>query len=183
MVDAEMKNLKERDTEVREILSRLSVSDPPRPSSTSADNEMMEFLNQSIAEKKEDLLCPVCLEVAETPIFTCPDSHIICSSCVPKLKSQECPQCRVTLPDPLKRDRFAEKTAAELEKLLNKMDKLTGSYTQINSQNSEMIGEENIDDISDDCSVAPARSPKRNPRFKRHNTFVMGFGLVSHNTQ
>ena len=36
---------------------------------------------KSIEKKKEDLTCPICLEVAKTPIYTCPESHIICSAC------------------------------------------------------------------------------------------------------
>ena len=46
------------------------------------------------------------------PIFSCPDSHIICSTCVPKLRSQECPQCRrsVKVPDTLKRDTLRTST-------------------------------------------------------------------------
>ena len=159
MVDIEMKKFKDRETEVREILSRLSVSDPPRPPSTSADGEMIEFLNQSISEREEDLLCPVCLEVAQTPIFTCPDSHIICSACVPKLKAQECPQCRVTLPNPLKRHRFAEKTAADLEKLVQKMAKLTGMDPDVEPEN---IG----DDPKGACSLAPEEGQKRKTKGK-----------------
>ena len=90
---------------------------------------MVDFLKKAITRKEEDLLCPVCLEIALTPIFTCPDSHIICSACVPKLKVQECPQCRVVLAQPLKRHRFAEKTAVELEELLQAMKKLTSIGT------------------------------------------------------
>ena len=154
MTDTEMKKLKEQEAEVREILSRLSVSDPPRQSSRSADSEMVEFLNQSIAEKEEDLLCPVCLEFAQTPIFTCPDSHIICSSCVPKLKTQKCPQCRVALPDPLRRHRFAEKAAADLEKLMQKMAKLTGIDPQIKPQKLKKTVEPEMDDQQGAFSVA-----------------------------
>ena len=87
---------------------------------------MVEFFREAIAKKEDDLLCPVCLEASKVPIFSCPDSHIICSTCVPKLKSQECPQCRVKLPETLRRDRFAEKTAREYEELLQRLTNLTG---------------------------------------------------------
>ena len=53
---------------------------------------MMDFLSQSIKEKEEHLECPVCLETAEAPIFTCQEMHLICANCRPKLK--ECPECR-----------------------------------------------------------------------------------------
>ena len=125
MIDAEVKKLKERDTEVKEVLGRLANPQPAKQTNTYLENEMVDFLKKAITRKEEALLCPVCLEIALTPIFTCPDSHIICSACVPKLKVQECPQCRVVLAQPLKRHRFAEKTAVELEELLQAMKKLT----------------------------------------------------------
>ena len=53
---------------------------------------MMDFLSQSIKEKEEHLECPVCLETAEAPIYTCQEMHLICANCRPKLK--ECPECR-----------------------------------------------------------------------------------------
>ena len=56
---------------------------------------------QAIEKKEEDLKCPICLETAKPPIFMCPDSHIICSTCAPKIRT--CPECRVRLPTPLKR--------------------------------------------------------------------------------
>ena len=110
---------------VKEILGRMSNPEPPKQTNANIDSQMVDFLKKAITRKEEDLVCPVCLEIAQVPIFTCPDSHIICSACAPKLKVQECPQCRVDLPTPLKRDRFAEKTAVELEELLLAMRKLT----------------------------------------------------------
>ena len=64
-------------------------------------NKMIKFLKEAIEKKEEDLKCPICLETAKPPIFMCPDSHIICSECAPKV--QTCPECRVRLPTPLKR--------------------------------------------------------------------------------
>ena len=53
---------------------------------------MTDFLSKAIKEKEADLKCPVCLETAEAPIFTCQEMHLICANCRPKLK--ECPECR-----------------------------------------------------------------------------------------
>ena len=64
-------------------------------------NKMIKFLKEAIEKKEEDLTCPICLEIAKPPIFMCPDSHIICSICAPKVRT--CPECRVRLPNPLKR--------------------------------------------------------------------------------
>ena len=101
MIDSEMRRLMERDAEVREILSRLSSSGPLKQENTPVDVKMAEFLKQAVKKKEEDLTCPICLETAKPPIFMCPDSHIICSACAPKVR--KCPECRVRLPNPLKR--------------------------------------------------------------------------------
>jgi len=75
----------------------------------------VDFIMQSIESKEKDLECPVCLETAIAPIFSCPESHVICSTCRPKVS--KCPECRVTYKGPPRRHRFAEKTAGELEAL------------------------------------------------------------------
>ena len=101
MIDHEMRKLMDRDAEVKEILGRMSNSGKPKQETTLGENKMVEFLKGAIEKKEEDLTCPICLEIAKPPIFTCPDSHIICTACVPKV--QMCPQCRVDLPTPPKR--------------------------------------------------------------------------------
>ena len=75
------------------------------------------MLISSIKDKEADLECPVCLEIADSPIYSCQESHVICSTCMPKLSS--CPECRQSfkgkgLP---RRHRYAEKSAVELKKL------------------------------------------------------------------
>ena len=105
----------------------------------------MELLKDAIEKKKEDLKCPICLETAKPPIFMCPNSHIICDACAPKV--QTCPQCREKLPTPLKRlfsficpfsilqvflsvnlprHRFAEKIDMDLDDQQQKLVELTG---------------------------------------------------------
>ena len=101
MMDSEMRKLMERDAEVREILSRLSSGGPLKQENTPGDAKIVEFLKQAVEKKEQDLTCPICLETAKPPIFMCPDSHIICSICAPKVRT--CPECRVKLPTPLKR--------------------------------------------------------------------------------
>jgi len=125
MMDSEMRKLMERDAEVREILGRLSSGGPLKQENTPVDVRMVEFLKKAVQKKEEDLICPICLETAKPPIFMCQDSHIICSICAPKVRT--CPECRVELPTPLKRHRFAEKTSLDLDDLLQQLVELTGS--------------------------------------------------------
>ena len=69
-------------------------------SGTSDTTWMVKFLEQVAADKEKDLECPVksetessicyqllfqiCLETAMVPIFSCQESHVICSQCRPK---------------------------------------------------------------------------------------------------
>ena len=119
MVDEKLTKLRKRKAEMKEILDHIRFGE--------LSKQAVGIWQRSIEKKEEDLECPVCLEVAKTPIYTCPDSHIICSACatIPELK--KCPECREDLPTPLKRHRFAEKIAEELEELLQATDELAGS--------------------------------------------------------
>lgn len=68
-----------------------------------------EFLIQELEELEELLECPVCTEVPVfTPIYQCPNGHLLCSECHSKL--QQCPQCRAVLHKI--RSLFAEKMLA-----------------------------------------------------------------------
>ena len=99
----------------------ISMSDDVKLKA-SADTEIVKYLRKQLKEKESSLECPVCLETASVPIFACPEMHLICSSCCPKL--QECPECRAKYQDPPKRHRFREETAAEIEKLKTELHQL-----------------------------------------------------------
>ena len=65
------------------------------------------------ARLEERLRCPVCLETAGRPIYTCDEDHLVCGDCTPKMT--ECPMCReeFTLATS-KRFRGAERQAERL---------------------------------------------------------------------
>ena len=68
------------------------ASNEPNLKSTNVKNKT-QVTFESI---KEELECPVCLDVPESlPIYQCLHGHIICNSCYPKLNN--CPVCRVIL--------------------------------------------------------------------------------------
>ena len=125
MVDEKLTKLRKRKAEMKEILDHIRFGE--------LSKQAVGIWQRSIEKKEEDLECPVCLEVAKTPIYTCPDSHIICSACatIPELK--KCPECREDLPTPLKRHRFAEKIAEELEELVQATDELAGNRSTFQS--------------------------------------------------
>ena len=84
--------------------------------------QMFDLIANHIAQKKRDLECPVCTDVAQPPIYMCQDSHLVCSICVPKLK--ECPTCRVAYNKPILRNRMAERILEDLQKLQNQKDRI-----------------------------------------------------------
>ena len=79
-----------------------------------------EFIRETIRTKSLDLECPVCLEEASSPIYSCPArGHILCSSCRPIVTT--CPECRECLGTEWIRHRFAERSAEELGLLREKL--------------------------------------------------------------
>ena len=62
-----------------------------------------------------------CLEEAMAPIYRCPEDHIICSVCEPRV--ERCPVCRTKYRGRSSRHRFAESTAEELEELRVRLQK------------------------------------------------------------
>ena len=125
MVDEKLTKLRKRKAEMKEILDHIRFGE--------LSKQAVGIWQRCIEKKEEDLTCPVCLEVAKTPIYTCPDSHIICSACATFPELKKCPECREDLPTPLKRHRFAEKIAEELEELLQATDKLAGNCSTFQS--------------------------------------------------
>ena len=52
-------------------------------------------LEEELKKYFKDLLeCPICFETIDSvPIYQCPNGHVVCKNCHPKLKT--CPICRV----------------------------------------------------------------------------------------
>ena len=53
--------------------------------------QLLEYIENKIEAKQKELECPVCLEVASAPIFTCSDLHLICGHCYAGLKVPAAP--------------------------------------------------------------------------------------------
>jgi len=81
---------------------------------------MVEFLTNQIATKQRDLECPVCLEVAKPPIYSCSKSHLVCHRC--RLRIERCPECREKYKGEMMRHRYAEMNAKELEIFLQERE-------------------------------------------------------------
>lgn len=59
---------------------------------------------------EKELECPICFELSRPPIYQCPEGHIICNDCRPKVS--RCPVCRFVFQGtPDIRNRFIERLA------------------------------------------------------------------------
>merc|ERR1719427_319362 len=105
----EIQNLENRLQETKNLIQNLPDDDKLI---YEPNKELLEFIDNQIIEKEKELECPVCLEVAFSPIFMCSEQHLICLTCRPKLSN--CPECRVGYGEKTRRHRYAEKTAEEL---------------------------------------------------------------------
>ena len=87
-----------------------------------ANKDLVTFLIKSIEEKESELACPVCLQTAAPPIFSCQQMHLVCSICQPRLSS--CPECREAYQGQPRRHRYAERDSEELNKLREELSKI-----------------------------------------------------------
>jgi len=101
---------------VQNLKQTLELYDSKEKSSIAPDSSQ-KLLNFLIEKKEKELECPVCLVTATVPIYSCPESHLICSTCRPKVT--DCPECRLEYRDndQPRRHRYAERMVEELDML------------------------------------------------------------------
>jgi len=107
--------------EIKAKIEALNKVEEPQPK----NSELLEYIDSQIEAKEKELECPVCLEVVSAPIFRCEELHIICFNCRPKVST--CPECRTPYPKTALRHRYAEKSAEELEELIQKRARILDS--------------------------------------------------------
>ena len=84
--------------------------------------DWIDFLIKAIKEKEDWLMCPVCLEVVEAPIYMCQQMHLICATCRPRVAA--CPECRKRYKG-TQIHRYAERDAVELKKMKEEFARVT----------------------------------------------------------
>ena len=77
--------------EIEEIKTALEEIPPGQTGQTGTSEEslkkwMLQHFDNQIKSMKEKLECPICFDLASTPIFCCHQQHLICSDCLPKVK-------------------------------------------------------------------------------------------------
>ena len=119
----EIKNNVDSDLKTADDLMQEGIDEKRKEAPKPTEKQILiSFLTKSMEEKEKvirakesDLECPVCLETARGEILCCIHQHLVCSQCRPRVV--ECPQCRQPYPPTPIRHRYAEKIAAELERL------------------------------------------------------------------
>ena len=107
-------NLKTRISEVLTDIENL-------PSVADTSNKVLrEFIEKQIATKEKELECPICIEIAASPILTCSEQHLICSNCW--LKTEHCPVCSKSYHGKQKRHRYAEQALEEVRRLKRELE-------------------------------------------------------------
>jgi len=107
--------------EIKDLKAQLNSEDRKEPvvsveTKIKPNPELLQFINRQIEELEKELECPVCLEVANTPIYKCSDDHLVCSQC--RTKMTTCPVCRTRYPEGgPKRFRGAERSSEKLSNL------------------------------------------------------------------
>ena len=117
----EIKSLEDSLKEYAEVTKDLVTKLKIEP--WAANKNLVTFLIKSIKEKEAELACPVCLQTAAPPIFSCQQMHLVCKGCQPRLTL--CAVCREAYQVPHRRHRYAERDAEELKKMREELSKMT----------------------------------------------------------
>jgi len=105
----QQRKIQENKEKLQNFLAELKIRVKDRAKSKETEKEphdraasMYEGLNI-----EAELECPICFELSRPPVYQCPEGHIICHRCRPKVT--RCPVCRFVFKGPDIRNRFIEK--------------------------------------------------------------------------
>jgi len=134
VLSQEISQLTDESKRKRSNATRISVirSVIGETSSKMVNKEFLKHLRSEISNMEQELECPVCLEVSEVPIYTCPAQHHICGNCWNDVMGSRnrrrwrhpCPTCRADIQNPPPRHRLMEKMAEQLKQSRSKLDKM-----------------------------------------------------------
>jgi len=108
------RKLKEKLEETNTNVKKFEKNLADLPSAPGFSQDVVSLLDNQIAAKRKELLCPVCLEEAVPPIYSCVAQHLVCANCRPRL--EQCGICRVPYEEML-RHRYAEKDHQQMVEL------------------------------------------------------------------
>ena len=86
-----------------------------KASSATESDPFLSHLDKQISQKTTELECPVCFIVCQPPILRCPEFHLVCGECWPRMRV--CGECRAPYEGRM-RHRYAERGHQELQDLI-----------------------------------------------------------------
>jgi len=113
-MEGKTRTLKEKLEETNINVRNLEKDLADIPSAHGFSQDVVSLLDNQIAAKRKELVCPVCLEEAVPPIYSCIAQHLVCANCRPRL--EQCGICRVPYEEML-RHRYAEKDHQQMVEL------------------------------------------------------------------
>ena len=78
---ATQKALKEELEETNNNIKKLEIKMEDLPSNSGFSQDVSILLDDQIATRRKELECPVCLEEAAPPIYSCIAQHLVCAKC------------------------------------------------------------------------------------------------------
>ena len=78
---ATQKALKEELEETNNNIKKLDIKMEDLPSDSGFSQDVSILLDDQIATRRKELECPVCLEEAAPPIYSCIAQHLVCAKC------------------------------------------------------------------------------------------------------
>eukprot|EP00092_Neocalanus_flemingeri_P099182 GFUD01126522.1.p1 GENE.GFUD01126522.1~~GFUD01126522.1.p1 ORF type:complete len:252 (-),score=75.22 GFUD01126522.1:23-778(-) len=100
---------------VEKIKSQMNNVFMRKVSSDPEADTLLSHLEKQISQKTRELECPVCYEVCQPPILRCPEFHLVCGQCWPRMR--HCGECRTPYGGQM-RHRYAERGHQELQELV-----------------------------------------------------------------
>ena len=78
---ATQKTLKEELEETNNNIKKYEIKMEDLPSNSGFSQDVISLLDEQIATRRKELECPVCLEEAAPPIYSCVAQHLVCPKC------------------------------------------------------------------------------------------------------
>ena len=78
---ATQRALKEELEETNKHIQKLEIKMEDLPSDPGFSPDVISLLDDQIATRRKELECPVCLEEAAPPIYSCVAQHLVCAKC------------------------------------------------------------------------------------------------------
>jgi len=114
-IDLSKEEIEKSRQRVEMIKDKIDNVFKSKASSATESDPFLSHLEKQISQKTTELECPVCFIVCQPPILRCPEFHLVCGECWPRMRV--CGECRAPYEGRM-RHRYAERGHQELQDLI-----------------------------------------------------------------